>query len=144
MEALDPIFTLLRVVVALGAVLVLIWFFGRRLAKRNHALTKGRIRTVARHGMGTRQSVQVIDIDTKRYVLGVAEQNVSVLDSYDVPEDELPADPPLEGEVQTDSFAEHLSAAQTPVAGASPISGSILSAQTWKQAYAALRKGPQR
>lgn len=148
---MDPLFTLLRVGVSLGVVVALIWFIGRKVAARNGGLSRGRIRPVVRHGLGQRQSVQVLDVDKTRYVLGIAEHNISVLDSYPVPEAELPVDPPavpvgtdrqIEGPVDFKTTLAQQQAAQASV-GQSPIAGSILSRQTWQQFFAVLRGGPK-
>lgn len=135
MESLEPVFTFLRVAAALAAVVLLIWFVGRRLNRRVAGLARGRIRSVARHGLGPRQSVQVMDIDQTRYVLGVAEHSVSVLDTYPVPEDEL-----VENTTSSGDFSDHLRRQQE--GPADPVQGSVLSPQTWRQAARALRRDP--
>lgn len=146
---MDSVFTLLRVAVSLAVVVGLIWFIGRKVAARNGGLSRGRIRPVVRHGLGQRQSVQVLDVDTTRYVLGIAEHSISVLDSYPVPAAELPVEPPaapmgidrqIEGPVDFRTNLAQAQARQSSAAvGQSPIAGSILSAQTWRQFFAVLR-----
>lgn len=141
MDSLEPVFTFLRVAVALAAVLGLIWFLGRKLTARGAALSRNRIRTIARQGMGPRQSLQVLDFDETRYVLGVGDHGVTLLDSYPVPEEEKPQEEPSEDAGNDAGFAEHLTVAQ----GLPPAQhrGSIFSPGTWRQAAAAIRRGPQ-
>lgn len=135
MESLEPVFTFLRVAAALAAVVLLIWFISRRLNKRAAGLSRGRIRSVARHGLGPRQSVQVLDIDQTRYVLGIAEHSVNVLDTYAVPEEEQVH----EGSESSD-FLDHLRRQQDQATDS--VQGSVLSPQTWRQAARALRRNP--
>jgi len=80
---LDTVFLALRVVVALGAV------FGALLVAHRW-ITKGRpgsqprnkqIAVVARQGLGAKAGIAVVDAGGRRYLLGVTEHAVTVLDT---------------------------------------------------------------
>lgn len=80
---MDTVFLALRVVVALGAV------FGALLVAHRW-ITKGRpgskprnrqIEVVARQGLGAKAGIAVVDAGGRRYLLGVTEHAVTVLDT---------------------------------------------------------------
>lgn len=85
---MDSLILGLRVLVALGAVLGLIWFLQRRLLKGKG---KGRRRAnttltvVSRQTVGQKASVVVVDAGDKRFLLGVTEHAINVLHTSDVP-----------------------------------------------------------
>nr|WP_277814858.1 flagellar biosynthetic protein FliO [Galbitalea soli] len=89
---------------------------------------------VGRQSIGAKAAVAVVEFEGRRFLLGVTEHGISVLDSSaPAVEDEAVA-------VAPDArFADALDAATLP-ADAVPLAGSILSAGTWKQAYSALRQ----
>ncbi|MFH5880080.1 flagellar biosynthetic protein FliO [Arthrobacter sp. NA-172] len=114
---MDSIILGLRVLVALGAVLGLIWFLQRRVLK-GRGKGKGRRRAnttlavVSRQTVGQKASVVVVDAGDKRFLLGVTEHAINVLHSGDVPlelpetttaEARIPAEPQ---DVRTESFAD--------------------------------------
>lgn len=119
---MDSFLLIVRVVLSLGAVLVLLYWLQRRLAGST-AGRAGTVHIVARQGIGQKASVVVLDTGGRRYTLGVTEQNITVLDNSDAPEPD-PAD--------------------TPAASASPqaagtawndaVAGSILAPETWRRA----------
>ena len=162
---MDTLFVTLRVVVALGAVLGLLWYVQRRLSRGKRASRRsGAVQVVSRQGLGSKASVVLIEADGTRFLLGVTEQNVTVLHT---------------AAASAAAFAEHIAAVSTtdvehpdasypdaaPVAAggdsdkvvelsprraaralrsAPPVqqaSGSILNPDTWKQAVAAVRHG---
>ncbi|WP_426006136.1 flagellar biosynthetic protein FliO [Paenarthrobacter sp. NyZ202] len=156
----------LRVVVALGAVLAVIWLLQRRLGKgKGRRRADSTLSVVSRQAVGQKASVVVVDAGDKRFLLGVTEHNVTVLHSSDapaVPADHIePVQPKVIGE---QSFAQlfrqasgdqvprtELVTGQIPVvrrraelhrgapAQSHPLHGSILSASTWRQASDAFR-----
>ncbi len=152
----------LRVVVALGAVLALMWLLQRRLGKgTGRRRADSALTVVSRQGLGQKASVVVVDAAGRRFLLGVTEHSVNVLHSGDIPaeaeEVPLPATGPALGD-----FARLLAAAgesgngTMPMprrssihrnshargpAGHPPLHGSILAGSTWRQAAAALRSG---
>jgi flagellar protein FliO/FliZ len=136
----DTVFLALRVVVSLAVVIAAIWFIQRRLGGGRRLKSKSKpISVVARQSVGAKASVAVVEFGGKRFLLGVTEHAVSVLDSAEVP---------IEETSTAEEFASVLSktkpgnAAATPVDGLvapTRLAGSILSAATWKQAFAAMR-----
>jgi flagellar protein FliO/FliZ len=165
----DTLFVGLRVVVSLAAVLGLLWFIQRRVAKTGRVTRQAKhVTVVARQGISGKASVAVVDVEGVRYVLGVTEQSVSVLGSGEAPQDAVvtPIAPAASAPAAA-TFAQALAAqpaAVVPVATpaalvvdsprraaraaavapqapaqAAPLAGSILSASTWKQAAAAMR-----
>jgi flagellar protein FliO/FliZ len=166
---MDSLILGLRVLVALGAVLGLIWVLQRRLL---NGKAKGRRRAnttltvVSRQTVGQKASVVVVDAGDKRFLLGVTEHAISVLHSSDVPV-ELPENSPT-----PESFADifrdaggasladngpHAAAFQgsalqgsgltrrseihrrSELDKAQPMHGSILAGSTWRQAAEAIR-----
>ena len=93
---MDTVFLALRVVVALGAV------FGALLVAHRW-ITKGRpgsqprnkqISVVARQGLGPKAGIAVVDAGGRRYLLGVTEHAVTVLDTLG-PAEALTGEPEL-------------------------------------------------
>lgn len=139
-----------RVMLSLGAVVALLWLIQRRATGVKRGTLPGDVLTVvSRRGLGQKSAVVVVETDGKRFLLGVTEHSVNVLHTSDAP------DPVPVAELETDAaglFARKLSDATAgeslPVRRrrqhqprTAPLAGSILSANTWKQAAAAARKG---
>lgn len=87
---MDSIFLALRVVVSIGVVIGAIWFVQRRMGRGgrtksvNGAKSKAKpISMVARQAVGAKASVAVVEFDGKRFLLGVTEHGVSVLNTAD-------------------------------------------------------------
>jgi flagellar protein FliO/FliZ len=158
---MDSLILGLRVLVALGAVLGLMWVLQRRLLKGK---TKGRRRAnttltvVSRQNVGQKASVVVVDAGDKRFLLGVTEHAVNVLHSSDVPVEVVPQAAPAEVVPQAapaaETFADIFRDAGLPAAALSrrsdihrrsgqdntpPMHGSILAGSTWRQAAEAIR-----
>jgi len=159
---MDTVFLALRVVVSLAVVLGAIWFVQKRVGRGSRGKSKSKpISVVARQNVGAKASVAIVEFGGKRFLLGVTEHAVSVLDAAKIPAAEVAA--ALEATVEKTSvaratvaratkakdapaqdFADALSEAQgdSPVAlkpAASRLAGSVFSASTWKQAFTALR-----
>ncbi|GAA3863705.1 hypothetical protein GCM10022381_04570 [Leifsonia kafniensis] len=149
---MDTLFLALRVIVSLAAVLAVIWYAHKRLTKGSRAAQVANpITVISRQGLSPKSSVVIIEAEGKRFVLGVTEQNVSVL--YERDGDPVAAPQPA------DSFALALASATTDEslgadgqpgrrrdlirtpASQGMLRGSILSAETWKLSFAALRQG---
>ncbi|WP_417215271.1 FliO/MopB family protein [Arthrobacter sp.] len=186
---MENLFLVLRVIVSLAVVLGLLYVLRRKLVPRAGGAGQRReISVVARQGIGAKTSVALVDVGGKRYLLGVGEQAVNVLDSYAAPvADELEPAASARGRLfaldlddarqrgrrpaTTDPLeaSDDAASPQDPAAGddapapltrrdlrfgrttapaadgtepGSPLAGSILSAQTWRQAAAAWRRGP--
>lgn len=186
---MENLFLVLRVIVSLAVVLGLLYVLRRKLVPRSGGSGQRReIAVVARQGIGAKTSVALVDVGGKRYLLGVGEQVVNVLDSYAAPVPEE-ADPAASGDggrlfalnlddarhrsrrvpVAATEAPEAIASSETTVPVGEPatpltrrdlrfgrpsapaadgtepgsaLAGSILSAQTWRQAAAALRRGP--
>ncbi|MDT0156359.1 flagellar biosynthetic protein FliO [Microbacterium sp. ARD32] len=141
---------LLRVALSLAAVLGLLWYVQRRVGKRmQRRRDDAEISVIGRQALGSKAQLVIVETDDRRYVLGVTEHGVNVIDS-------LPASHvtrPLRSEVHTDF--ESLLSEEQQAAGAESqslrrhrrparpdqLSGSILSPQTWRQTADFLRRG---
>jgi len=162
---MDTVLVALRVALSLAVVLGLLWVLQRKLTKGSKGgRTPNLVTVVGRQGVGQKASVVVVDIEGRRFVLGVTEQSVSVLHDGQAPTDAaapvvtnltatLPARRANHAAVD---FARELDDATqagdelTPPlilrprrdrAAPSRIGGSILSPATWQQTAAALRQG---
>ena len=129
---MDTLFLALRVLLSLAAVLGVIWFAQRRLSKGVRTKAGKTINVVGRQGVGAKASVAVIDVDGKRFLLGVTEHAVTILHTSDAPV------------AAAEAFSQALEAetGEKPVgvaAAKGPLAGSILSADTWRRAFASLR-----
>ncbi|MEX1080043.1 MAG: flagellar biosynthetic protein FliO [Homoserinimonas sp.] len=165
---METIYLALRVLLSLAVVLAAIWYAHRRLTKGGRLTPRAAkaVNVVARQSVGSKASVVVMDVDGQRFLLGVTEQSVTVLNTSETPAAEparehavAPSVPAIAG-LSTSrpnggaAFARVLSDMQTPRAehttpapvaylpesGTSALDGSILSAATWKRTAAALRR----
>jgi flagellar protein FliO/FliZ len=136
---MDTLFVALRVALSLAAVLGLIWYVQRRISRGGKARRDKPIAIVGRQGVGSKASVAVVDVDGKRFLLGVTDHAVTVLHTSDAPVAPVPAE--TFSRVLADETAG--SELATPVAARpvtpSPLGGSLLSADTWRRAFASLR-----
>ncbi|PJJ73276.1 flagellar protein FliO/FliZ [Diaminobutyricimonas aerilata] len=94
---MDTIFLALRVLVSLAAVLAVIWYVQRRWARGRGAGHRKDIRVVSRQGVGSKASVAVVEVDGTRFLLGVTEQSVNVLNATPLQQPELQAVPTAPG-----------------------------------------------
>jgi flagellar protein FliO/FliZ len=162
---MDTLLLALRVVLSLGAVVAVLWLVQRRVTRA----TRGRgpadpLRVVARRGLGQKASVVVVDTGGQRFLLGVTEHAVNVLHTSEAPAEEVGADAfaRLLSDAQN-SDAQSSDAQSSDVRRLGPargmggptavpqrfrerrrgsvMEGSILSASTWRQAAAVIRKG---
>ncbi len=150
---MDTVFLALRVIVSLAAVLAVIWYAHKRLTKVSRAAQVANpITVISRQGLSPKSSVVIIEAEGKRFVLGVTEQSVSVL--YERDGDRVVLAQPTESfalalataaDDDTSSRADAHSSRRRDLVR-TPASqglhrGSILSAETWKLSFAALRQG---
>lgn len=83
---MDAVFLVLRVAVALGVVLAVIWVAHRRVARmRRRSGKTALVRVVARQSLAPKASMVVVDADGRRLMLGVTEHGVSVLSDRPAP-----------------------------------------------------------
>lgn len=124
---METLFVALRVVLSLGAVLVLLWWLQRRFA-RGGAGSRAKVRgsnnlaVVGRQAVGAKASVVVVEHDGHRFLLGVTEHGVNVLHTAEIAPDaatgaltgalNVPAEAPAHAEAQSaDRFAQVLAEA---------------------------------
>ena len=131
---MDTLLLALRVVLSLAAVLGVIWYVQRRVSKGNRSRQGRTITVVGRQGVGAKASVAVIDVDGKRFLLGVTEHSVNILHTSDTPE--APAE--AFSRALTEEGVD-VKAVEVRPPSASPLAGSILSADTWRRAFASLK-----
>lgn len=163
---METIYLALRVLLSLAVVLAAIWYAHRRLTKGGRLAPRAAktVNLVAKQSVGSKASVVVMDVDGQRFLLGVTEQSVTVLNTSETPAAEpagelapAPGIPDIAG-LSTSrpnggaAFARLLSEMQSPRAehtvpapvaylpepGNGALDGSILSAATWKRTAAAL------
>jgi flagellar protein FliO/FliZ len=79
----DNILLALRVVVSLGVVIGAIWFVQRRMSRGGGRIKRAGkpMSVVARQSLGPKASVAVVEFAGKRFLLGVTEHGISVLDN---------------------------------------------------------------
>ena len=83
---MDALILGLRVFVALGAVLGLMWLLQRRLGNGTGRRRADRALTVvSRQSVGQKASIVVVDTAGQRFLLGVTEHAVNVLHTGDIP-----------------------------------------------------------
>jgi flagellar protein FliO/FliZ len=129
---MDTLFLALRVLLSLAAVLGVIWYAQRRIGRGVRSRPGKTINVVGRQGIGAKASVAVIDVDGKRFLLGVTEHAVTILHTADAPTAAAVA---FSQVLETESAEK-----ETAIATAKgPLAGSILSADTWRRAFASLR-----
>ena len=155
---MESLLLVLRVLLSLAAVFGLLFYLRKRLVQRLGAPRAGALSVIERHNVGPKSSVVLIEAEGKRYLLGVGEASVNMLDSYPAPQSgTASADP------QSDSvdFAALLHDAQAKpgepallsanpdrrsgrrraIERPDPLAGSILSVQTWRKMREAVRPG---
>ena len=149
---MDTLLVAVRVLLSLAAVVGLLWFLQRRITKGTVSSRATKlVNVVTRQPLAQKASVVVIDVEGKRFLLGVTEHSVTVLDATELPVLDTAA-----------AFGSALSRAEaapsvqksatTPIPfppqfdprtglprRASALDGSILSLSTWKRAAVALR-----
>jgi flagellar protein FliO/FliZ len=147
----DALLLAVRVILSLGAVVALLWVIQRRMnGSKRGARTGDVLNVVSRRGLGQKSSVVVVETDGKRFLLGVTEHSVNVLHTSDAPAPEAVEEAtPENGNVFALKLAEASAEGAAPATRrqrqalrpAAPQAGSFLSADTWRQAAAAARKG---
>ena len=122
-----------RLVFSLAVVLGLLILIARVGAKRFRGANGSLVHVVHRQPLSRSSAVAVVTVGSRVLVLGTTEQQVQLLTELDPEEvagfgvpDDIAELEMLEGGVSTGSAT-----------GSGPMTGSVLSAQTWKQALAA-------
>ncbi|GAB2518122.1 flagellar biosynthetic protein FliO [Paramicrobacterium agarici] len=153
---MDGLMLALRVLVSLAAVLGVLWYVHRRLNRGSgRRRAPEAITVLGRQSLGQKAHLVIAQVDDTRYVLGVTEHGVSVIDSTPgrprltaVERPKASADASVPGAEPTE-FDRVLAASASPEPAplrrprnhtkSSPIAGSILSPMTWRQTADALR-----
>jgi flagellar protein FliO/FliZ len=165
---MDTLILALRVVLSLGAVVAVLWLLQRKVARGTRGTrTEEPLRVLARRGIGSKASVVVVETAGQRFVLGVTEHAVNVLHTSDAPEPapiQVQAPAPgaeafartLNGHTGQDLLRPRSGGSRARAGQGAPgngqalrgnnqpsgaLHGSLLSATTWRQAAAAVRKG---
>ncbi|HEV7566259.1 MAG TPA: flagellar biosynthetic protein FliO [Microbacteriaceae bacterium] len=159
---MDTLILALRVLLSLAVVLGLLWVIQRRVSRGVRvARTTKPVTVVSRQGIGQKASVVVVEHAGKRYLLGVTEHAVSVLDADLVPVDAVPAFSRSMADAASAGIASAgiANASEEPTPAPVPMlrprrdrggysanssgrmAGSVLSAATWKQAAEFARQG---
>jgi flagellar protein FliO/FliZ len=122
----------LRVVFSLSVVLGLLWVIARVSSKRLRGTSRhDLVKTLVRQPLSRGSSLAVVSVGERVLVVGVTEQQVNLLTELDPSEIEAPEAGETE---QAPEGGAHVA----PSSGA--LGGSMLSTQTWKQAFAAATK----
>jgi flagellar protein FliO/FliZ len=145
----------IRVVFSLAVVLGLLWVIARTSSRRFGGPGRSLVRVVARQSLARTASLAVVEVGERILVVGVSENGVSLLTEMDP--SELPAELPTEEAAPVAQpidrqvgrqVARHVSRnADERGTGVGPVAqpglaGSVLSPQTWRQAWAAATSRP--
>ena len=149
----------IRLIVSLTIVVGLLLVLARFGARKFRGNAGALVHVVHRQALSRTSSVSVVTVGSRVLVLGTTEQQISVLTELDpdeleldevaelslVPEVEAPAEALLEIEAAPPAVrapgshrGSHRSAPATPTG---PLAGSVLSPQTWKQAFSVVSRG---
>ena len=132
----------LRVVFSLSVVLGLLWLIARVSSRRlrgssHHSL----VRTLVRQPLARGSSLAVVTVGQRVLVVGVTEHQVNLLTELDPVELDGEAPPVRDPEPEPEPEPEPVPVYEpVPALDAAPrgaLAGSVLSRQTWKQAFAA-------
>lgn len=83
----NTLLNLLNVIIVLAVIIVLIVLLIRFLGRRNRTFMSGRsIRTLGAVGLGPNKSMQVIELGSSLYLIGIGE-NISILDKITDPDE---------------------------------------------------------
>ena len=166
---MDQVFVALRVLLSLAAVVGLLWVLQRRITRGARASRTAKLVTVVtRQGISQKASVVVIDVEGKRFLLGVTEHSVTVLNSSEIlaeVAEQAPVQASVAATVSTTALASAavfgavmaLTGSPSPrdvpppalpqfdartglIRPAGALDGSIFSPATWKRAVTALRQ----
>ncbi|WP_460772465.1 FliO/MopB family protein [Microbacterium sp. GXF7504] len=147
---LDDLLLALRVGVSLAAVLGVMWYLQRRLSRRApRTRAKAPITVLGRQGVGAKAQIVIVEADGVRYVLGVTEHGITVLDRGDGATPTAASEParteaPASFEQILASTSQGFDETHVPRLRErrrhDPLRGSILSPQTWRDASEAIRR----
>jgi flagellar protein FliO/FliZ len=122
----------LRIFFSLVVVLLLMWGLARLARRPLSGRGSGALSVLARQPLTRGASVAVVRVGERAYVLGVTDQNVTLLAEAEPAAIEAAAHP-------THEVRERLSL--DALNGSGALAGSALSPSTWRQAATAVLKG---
>ena len=132
----------LRVVFSLSVVLGLLWLIARVSSRRlrgssHHSL----VRTLVRQPLARGSSLAVVTVGQRVLVVGVTEHQVNLLTELDPVELDGEAPPAHDAtpghQPEPEPHPKPVQIPELDMAPRGPLGGSVLSRQTWKQAFAA-------
>jgi flagellar protein FliO/FliZ len=123
----------LRLVVSLAIVVGLLLLLARFGARRFHGQAGALVRVVHRQPLSRTSAVAVVTVGSRVLVLGTTEQHVSILTELE-PEDLDPGVLELDA-VEGPRAPIEVSELVDAIEPRDPLAGSVLSAQTWRQAF---------
>ncbi|GAB2873504.1 flagellar biosynthetic protein FliO [Nocardioides pacificus] len=140
----------LRLAFSLAAVLGLLMLLAKLTSRRFRGSRDALIQIVQRQALSRSSSVSVVTVGSRVLVLGVTEQQIRVLaelEPDEIEDFETEADTAALALLGDGDDSEQTVAkggtkvarigATTPSAGTGPLVGSVLSPQTWRQAFTA-------
>ncbi|MCU1546786.1 MAG: fliO [Homoserinimonas sp.] len=145
---MDSLFLALRVILSLAVVLGLLWMLQRKLGRGAGVAGSAKLMTVVtRQVISPKASVVMLDVEGTRFLLGVTEQSVTVINTALAPVAAPEA-------VATNSGADFAQVmVETGATGGAndpirlrprrapgALDGSLLSGETWKRTAAAFRQ----
>jgi flagellar protein FliO/FliZ len=137
-----------RVAVSLGVVLGLFWLVARAGSRRFSGGTRNLVRVRGRQSLSRTSSLAVVEVGSRVLVVGVSDGGVRLLTELDPTELDVVDEQPEQGPgARAGARARRREARPAPVSSAAPataLSGSVLSAQTWKQAWTTATRGRER
>jgi len=122
----------LRIFFSLAVVLLLMWGLAKVARRPLSGRGGGALSVLARQALTRGASVAVVRVGERAYVIGVTDQNVTLLAEADPDAIEAAAHPSHEVREQLSLDA---------LTGSGPLAGSALSPSTWRQAASAVFKG---
>lgn len=105
---METVVLALRVALSLAVVLGLLWVLQRRFSRGARTGARKLVRVVERQTIGPKASVVVVDADGQRFLLGVTDQAVNVLDTREAPAEEEAQHSHRAPQTASDSFARLL------------------------------------
>jgi len=129
-----------RLIVSLALVVGLLLLLARVAQGRYRGRSGAAIQVLHRQALGKGSSVAVVSVGGRVLVVGATDNQVSLLTELDPDELQLEVNVRAAegGEPGDDELA------QVTKLGQSPLAGSLLSPQTWRQAWQAVRGGNRR
>ncbi len=123
---MDQVFVALRVLLSLAAVVGLLWVLQRRITRGARASRTAKLVTVVtRQGISQKASVVVIDVEGKRFLLGVTEHSVTVLNSSEILAD-VAEEAPVQASVAATERASVSATVSTTARASAAVFGAVM------------------